>query len=123
MMNVVVSRELAGRLLLRSQGHSVSFPGLNSSACNAVAEPVVVKEPVMNTGKVKWFNARKGYGFIEPADGSMDVFVHISALTRSGLHDLQEGQAVSYDLLQDRRSGKTAVAHLELSTGPRSLVS
>jgi cold shock protein len=74
----------------------------------------------MNRGKVKWFNVQRGYGFIEPDDGSTEVFVHISAVTRSGIHELYEGQAVSYDLLEDRRSGKLAAAHLKLSTASRS---
>ena len=77
----------------------------------------------MNTGRVKWFNVERGYGFIEPADGSTDVFVHISALARSGLHDLREGEAVSYDLLDDRRSGKVAAAQLKLSATQKALAS
>ncbi|WP_413988169.1 cold-shock protein [Labrys okinawensis] len=67
----------------------------------------------MSTGTVKWFNSQKGYGFIQPDDGSRDVFVHISALTRSGLRDLQEGQKISYELLEDRRSGKVAADRLQ----------
>ena len=60
----------------------------------------------MSTGTVKWFNSQKGYGFIQPDDGSKDVFVHISAVERAGLRDLQEGQKISYELVEDRRSGK-----------------
>ncbi|OPB32056.1 cold-shock protein [Bartonella sp. AR 15-3] len=66
----------------------------------------------MSTGTVKWFNTNKGFGFIQPNDGSADVFVHISALERSGLHDLNEGQKISYDILQDRRSGKFSAGNL-----------
>ena len=66
----------------------------------------------MATGTVKWFNATKGYGFIEPEDGSADVFVHISAVERAGLGSLTEGQRVSYDLERDQRSGKNAAVNL-----------
>ena len=68
----------------------------------------------MATGTVKWFNATKGFGFIQPNDGGGDVFVHISAVERSGLGGLAEGQQVSYDLEQDRRSGKAAATNLRL---------
>jgi len=66
----------------------------------------------MATGTVKWFNATKGYGFIEPEDGSADVFVHISAVERAGLGTLTEGQRVSFDLERDQRSGKNAAVNL-----------
>ncbi|MBX4335084.1 cold-shock protein [Bartonella raoultii] len=66
----------------------------------------------MSTGTVKWFNTTKGFGFIQPSDGSADVFVHISAVERSGLSHLNEGQKISYDVLQDRRSGKFAASNL-----------
>ena len=56
----------------------------------------------MPTGKVKWFNATKGYGFIEPEDGGKDVFVHISAVERSGLQGLQDDQKVQYELTEGR---------------------
>ncbi len=67
----------------------------------------------MSTGTVKWFDVGKGYGFIQPDDGSKDVFVHISALERSGLRGLNEGQAVSFDLEQGR-NGKTAATNVQL---------
>ncbi|MDP2258720.1 MAG: cold-shock protein [Caulobacter sp.] len=67
----------------------------------------------MATGTVKWFNTTKGYGFIQPDDGGADVFVHISAVERAGLRSLNEGQKVSYDLEQDRRSGKMAAGNLQ----------
>jgi CspA family cold shock protein len=63
-------------------------------------------------GTVKWFNSQKGFGFIQPDDGSKDVFVHISAVERAGLGSLNEGQKVSYDLVADRRSGKAAADNL-----------
>lgn len=66
----------------------------------------------MPNGTVKWFNSTKGFGFIAPDDGANDVFVHISAVERSGLRSLAEGQKVSYDLVQDRKSGKVSADNL-----------
>lgn len=66
----------------------------------------------MSTGTVKWFNSTKGYGFIQPEDGSADVFVHISAVERSDLGQLAEGQKVSYDL-ERGRTGKMAAINLQ----------
>ncbi len=65
----------------------------------------------MATGSVKWFNPIKGYGFIQPSDGSQDAFVHISALERAGLTSLREGQKVQYDLVPGRE-GKTSAENL-----------
>ncbi len=67
----------------------------------------------MSTGTVKWFNATKGYGFIEPQDGGQDVFVHISAVERAGMGSLAEGQKVSYEVVRDQRSGKSAADQLQ----------
>ena len=61
---------------------------------------------VMTTGTVKWFNATKGYGFIQPEDGGADVFVHISAVERAGMREIVEGQKLSYELVRDKKSGK-----------------
>jgi cold shock protein len=66
----------------------------------------------MATGTVKWFNSQKGYGFIQPSDGSKDVFVHISAVERAGMSSLNEGQKVSYELVTDRQRGKTSAENL-----------
>lgn len=66
------------------------------------------------SGVVKWFNSTKGFGFIQPNDGGGDVFVHISAVEQAGLRGLDEGQAVSYDLEADRRSGKTSATNLRV---------
>ncbi len=66
----------------------------------------------MSNGTVKWFNNQKGFGFIQPDDGSKDVFVHISAVERAGLSTLNEGQKVSFDLVADRRSGKSSADNL-----------
>ena len=68
----------------------------------------------MATGTVKWFNGTKGYGFIQPDDGGADVFVHISAVERAGLRSLNEGQKVTYELEQDRRSGKMSSGNLQV---------
>ena len=65
----------------------------------------------MPTGTVKWFNPMKGYGFIEPDDGGKDVFVHISAVERAGMHTLNEGQKISYEIATER--GKTSAANLQ----------
>lgn len=67
----------------------------------------------MATGTVKWFNAQKGYGFIQPDDSDKDVFVHISAVERAGLRDLREGQKISYEITQDRRTGKSSADQLK----------
>ena len=67
----------------------------------------------MATGTVKFFDAQKGYGFIVQDDGGPDVFVHISAVERAGMHNLNEGLKVSYDVQADPRSGKSAAANLQ----------
>jgi cold shock protein len=66
----------------------------------------------MTTGTVKWFNGQKGFGFIAPDDGGPDAFVHISAVERSGMSDLRDGQKVSYELVADRKSGKMSAENL-----------
>ena len=66
----------------------------------------------MNTGTVKWFNNQKGFGFIQPETGSKDVFVHISAVERAGMSALIEGQKVSFEVVADRRTGKSAAENL-----------
>ena len=66
----------------------------------------------MNTGIVKWFNNQKGFGFIQPTNGGADVFVHISALERAGMSTLNEGQNVSFDIVADRRTGKSTAENL-----------
>jgi CspA family cold shock protein len=67
----------------------------------------------MQTGTVKWFNAQKGFGFIQPDQGGNDVFVHISAVERAGLGSLNEGQKVGFELEKDQRSGKTSAGQLQ----------
>ncbi len=67
----------------------------------------------MNTGTVMWFNNQKGFGFIQPDNGNKDVFVHISAVERAGMNDLREGQKVSFDIVSDSRTGKSAAENLQ----------
>ncbi|HUC62860.1 MAG TPA: cold-shock protein [Alphaproteobacteria bacterium] len=67
----------------------------------------------MSVGTVKWFNATKGYGFIQPEDGSKDVFVHISAVQRAGLQGLREGQKIRYELMMGR-NGKSSAENLSV---------
>ena len=67
----------------------------------------------MSTGTVKFFNTTKGFGFIQPEDGSTDVFVHISAVERSGMTTITEGQKLSFEVVQDKRSGKNAAENLQ----------
>ena len=67
----------------------------------------------MDNGTVKWFNAQKGYGFIQPEGGGKDIFVHISAVERAGLRELREGQRVSFEVVVDRKTGKSAAESLK----------
>ena len=66
----------------------------------------------MTTGTVKWFNSQKGFGFIQPENGDKDVFVHISAVERAGMGTLSEGQKVSFEVVADRKSGKSSAENL-----------
>jgi cold shock protein len=67
----------------------------------------------MPSGTVKWFNGQKGFGFIQPAAGGPDVFVHISAVERAGMNGLNEGQKVEYEIVQDKRTGKSSAGNLK----------
>jgi len=73
----------------------------------------VYEEISVSNGTVKWFNAQKGYGFIQPEDGSKDIFVHISAVERAGLRELREGQRVAFEVVEDRKTGKSAAENLK----------
>ena len=66
----------------------------------------------MSQGTVKWFNSQKGFGFIQPDDGGKDVFVHISAVGRAGMSNLHEGQKISYEVVADRKTGKSSADQL-----------
>ena len=68
----------------------------------------------MTIGTVKWYNAQKGFGFIQPDDGSKDAFVHVSAVERAGMSDLREGQKVDFELVADRKSGKMTADKLKV---------
>jgi CspA family cold shock protein len=68
----------------------------------------------LSTGTVKWFNSQKGFGFIQPEAGGNDVFVHLSAVERSGMTSLSEGQKVSFEIVADRRTGKSAAEQLRV---------
>lgn len=67
----------------------------------------------MATGTVKWFNTTKGFGFIQPDGGGQDVFVHVSAVQRAGLQELHDGQKISYEVVADKRSGKSSAENLK----------
>lgn len=67
----------------------------------------------MTKGTVKWFNGQKGFGFIQPEDGSSDIFVHVSAVERAGMHGLAEGQKLTFDVVKDRKTGKSAADNLQ----------
>jgi CspA family cold shock protein len=69
----------------------------------------------MESGTVKWFNSQKGYGFIQPDNGGADVFVHVSAVEKSGLRGLNEGQKVSYDVQMDPKKGKAAAVNIQVA--------
>ena len=66
----------------------------------------------MSQGTVKWFNGQKGFGFIQPDDGSKDVFMHISAVERAGMQNLNEGQKIEFELVSDRKTGKSSADNL-----------
>jgi cold shock protein len=71
------------------------------------------REVIMNQGTVKWFNTTKGYGFIAPDNGGPDVFVHISAVERAGMSSLNDGQKVSFEIVKDKRTGKSSADNLK----------
>jgi cold shock protein len=77
--------------------------------------PALTKDVPMNTGTVKFYNDQKGFGFIQPDDGGKDVFVHATALERAGIRGLSEGQKVTFDTAEDRRTGKIAVNNIQIA--------
>jgi CspA family cold shock protein len=85
---------------------------MKSTTVRSVRIADITRSDVMSSGTVKWFNGQKGYGFIQPDDGSKDVFVHISAVERAGLTGLNEGQKVSYDIERGQQ-GKTSAVNLQ----------
>ena len=76
-------------------------------------EQLLKRAEKMTKGTVKFYNDQKGFGFIAPDDGGKDVFVHATALERAGMHGLREGQKVSFDTQEDRRTGKIAVGNIQ----------
>jgi CspA family cold shock protein len=96
------------------------FPKTSLKSDQARAEVVQAKcfahlgDGYMATGTVKWFNATKGFGFIQPDDGGTDVFVHISAVERAGLSSLNEGQKLSFEAKTDPKRGKTSAENLRI---------
>jgi CspA family cold shock protein len=116
--NLPPSRQYSGQSGFSCSGCLVPFCGFAASTLpiwkSRSARTVRVAgiwRDTMSTGTVKWFNAQKGYGFIQPDDGSKDVFVHISAVEKAGIGTLQEGQKVSYDV-EPGRQGKTSAENL-----------
>jgi CspA family cold shock protein len=74
---------------------------------------IAMKGFIMTTGTVKWFNSTKGFGFIQPDDGSVDAFVHISAVERAGMREIVEGQKIGYEMERDNKSGKMSACNLQ----------
>jgi CspA family cold shock protein len=96
-------------------GLTIFLPNLDCRAPAAQAGGQLspyLKEVSMTQGTVKWFNDQKGFGFIHPDDGGKDVFVHISAVERAGMRSLSEGQKVSYEIVADRKTGKSSADNL-----------
>jgi CspA family cold shock protein len=82
----------------------------------ATPNQLLLKGHFVHSGTVKWFNAQKGFGFVQPESGGRDVFVHISAVERAGLRGLAEGQKITYELVVDTRSGRTSADQLRVAT-------
>src|SRR5690242_275588 len=91
----------------------VSFQIVVEAVTHCASRLFFWKDFTMSVGTVKWFNPAKGFGFIQPEDGSKDVFVHISAVERSGIGNLSEGQKVSFDVERDAKSGKSSATNLK----------
>jgi cold shock protein len=105
-------------LLMRWSAAALSRWGWRRSPrrrSNLLFGPMATTSSHMATGTVKWFNETKGYGFIQPDQGGKDVFVHISAVERSGMSGLAEGMKVTYDLEADRKSGKESATNLKVA--------
>ena len=83
-----------------------------TSGSSGVCGKCITRKIPMPTGTVKWFNSQKGYGFIQPDEGGSDVFVHISAVERAGMSNLDEGQKINYEVVADQRTGKSSADNL-----------
>jgi cold shock protein len=99
---------LSQALERRTAFRSVSSSDVAASSCDML----IRRRTIMTIGTVKWFNTQKGYGFIQPEDGSKDVFVHISAVERSGMGNLHEGQRLSFEFARGNQ-GKTSAVNLQ----------
>ena len=99
-----------GSAQLRLSSKSTHWRWLSFDGGYVFVLPTILKDIIMTTGTVKFYNSQKGFGFIQPEDGSADVFVHATALERAGMSGLNEGQKVSFETQIDSRSGKTAVS-------------
>jgi CspA family cold shock protein len=91
-----------------------SGKGRDASRANAHVCTASERKIFMSSGTVKWFNSQKGFGFIQPDDGGKDVFVHISAVESAGLSTLNEGQKLKFDVVADRRTGKSSADKLSI---------
>jgi cold shock protein len=117
------NRHLAGQsgriAFAECQAHVQTLPNIDSSLRTRSRAPWAQvhlnqrKDLSMNKGTVKFYNDQKGFGFIQPDDGGKDVFVHATALERAGMRGLVEGQKVSFDTQEDRRTGKIAVGNIQ----------
>jgi len=128
MAAAIVKISTAAYIPVVDSGGSSAFPLSSRSSAGPASVPcrdltrhpalddgrVVSKERTMASGTVKWFNAQKGYGFIQPDDGSKDVFVHISAVERAGLTQLNENQKVTFELERGQQ-GKTSAVNLQVA--------
>jgi cold shock protein len=110
-------RTLGPSCLVRPSTRQTLFPTIENRQSRASAHASVLcclKGTFMSKGTVKFFNAHKGFGFIQPDGGGPDVFVHVTALERAGIQSLAEGQKVTYATEVDRRNGKTAVSEIRI---------
>ncbi len=103
----------ASRFPTRADESFRTDSGSDASALSL--DSTALREDSMATGTVKWFNATKGFGFIQPDDGGKDVFVHISAVERAGLRELNEGQKLAYDIVPDKRTGRSSAGNLKVA--------
>ena len=105
--------DLASYLLMRAEETFRTDSGARRGA--SVRPTFGSRDKSMATGTVKWFNATKGFGFIQPDDGGKDVFVHISAVERAGLRELNEGQKLAYEIVADKRTGRSSAGNLKVA--------
>jgi cold shock protein len=118
------NRHLAGQsgrfAFAEYQAHVQTLPNIeNRGSRHAVAwlglKCTQISERIIQWGTVKFYNDQKGFGFIQPDDGGKDVFVHATALERAGMRGLVQGQKVTFDTQEDRRTGKVAVGNIQLA--------